>query len=102
MEHVKVAEVHSSQDQEYGSDLAADELDGLAQARERSLGAQCHGHVSDVDQVKAYDHEMIDRIGNFHVSVKRFDQEDAPVAFEAERHANGYCETERKINAIAS
>src|SRR4030095_4676848 len=68
----------------------------------RGLVAVFHGesHVADVDQVKANEQQMIERIGQSFVAVKAVYEEDAPAFVQGLRNPDGERDTNGEIGEV--
>src|SRR5437870_2266075 len=58
-EHAQVEEVHRAEDEQYESDLGAEELDGLLQRVRLVAVFQRQRDVADVDEIEADDQQMV-------------------------------------------
>ena len=99
-EHPQIDEVHAAEHQKNKSDLGAQEFDGLLQVRRLIAVFERQRHISDVDQIKADDQQMIDRVGQLAVVVERFHQKDQPILGERPRHPNGEQHADQYVKSV--
>ena len=92
--------MHGTEHQHDDTDLPADRLQHLPKIRRRNGFPQRQGDVADIDQIKADNQEVVNRIGQPLVAAKRINQKDAAVFVERVRDPDGERNAERDVNDV--
>jgi|SRR5438093_9609356 len=93
--------MHAAEDKHDNADLATDCLKHFAHVCRGGALFQSEGDVTDVDQIKTDNQKMVDRVGQFFVSVKRIDQKDASVLMKRVCYPDGERNAESDINNVS-
>jgi hypothetical protein len=100
-EDKNVEEVHTAQEEEDDADLFALQLDRLPKGEQRSLGGQSERDISDIDEVEAYDEQVIHGVGQVCISVKGVDEKDPSILMERPGDPNRKSDADREIDEVA-
>ena len=96
----QIEEVHDAEDDENQADFGAEDFQGGAGVGGLVAVFQGECDVADVDEVKADDQEVIDRIGQRRVAVKAVHEEDSTVAVQGAGHPDRQTDADDQIREV--
>lgn len=92
--------MHAAEDEQDDADLAAEVLDDLLRVGGWDIGLEREADVTEINQVKANDEEMVDRIGHRLVSAEDIDEEDASVLMQSLRDPDGERDADGEVDEV--
>jgi hypothetical protein len=98
--HEDVEEMHRAKHQHDDSNLATDRFEHFAKICGSDALLQRQRHVADIDEIKANDEKVIDRIRQPFVAAKRIDQKNAPVLCSVLRYPDGERNAQCDVNNV--
>src|SRR6478736_1108700 len=93
--------MHRAKHEHDHADLATNCLEYFANIRGSDALLQRQRYVADIDEVKAHDKEMIDRIGQSLVATERINQKNAPVFMQRLSHPNRERNAQCDVNNVS-
>src|SRR5690606_31881812 len=79
----EVHEVHRAEDKEHNADFAAQNFEGISEVLRFGAILQSEADITNVDEIKTDEQEMIDGVSQGFVAVKAIDETDAAVFVES-------------------
>ena len=96
----EIEEVHESQNQQYPADFGAQRFQYTLQVGRFVVRFERQRDEAEVDQVKADEEQMIDRIGEGLVPEETIDEKNASVLMQRLRHPDGEQDADEQIGDV--
>ena len=94
--------MHPSKEQQHNSYLHTLQFDRLAKRRERLTRLQGQRDIANINEIKPYNKQMVYRIRQFFIAMKRIDQKDSPIAMKRTRYPNSKRNADSQIAEVTS
>jgi hypothetical protein len=101
-EDEEIEEVHRAEDEQHHAYLHGEGFDTLFGGGDGVAEFQGETDVTEVDEVKADDEQVIDGIGERFMAVEDVDEKDAAVFMESAGHPDGQCDAEGQVNQVCA
>src|SRR5215216_634284 len=101
-EDKQVEEVHPAEDEKHQTYLYGQGFNALFRCGNDVAELQGQADVAEVDEVKADDEQVIDRVGEGFIAVEDVDEEDATVFVEGTGDPDGQGDADSQVNQVCA
>ena len=101
-EYEEIKEVHAAEDEQHHADFDGKGFNALFRRLNGVAEFQSQTDVAEVDQVKADDEQVINRVGEGFVAVEDVNQEDASVFVEGAADPDGQRDAEGQVDQVSA